>query len=217
MLRRLFGADSQKTREQREEKEESKRLELLRDLSALRKTCKDNVESAYGKCVEGSHHPLMSRMAVHNATLLKSNEGLLQKCDKALLNLQSGTLRRKSASLDRLNDMEFNASYRRDKRLASKSNVSRLRKRAMKMEGYRTMRNGHRDLINDALRDNLSDLFDEDDDDDNDFDAAVEFVNSIKENQVIDSILAAPNPIPTSVDDVRRNDDMESELRDDNV
>jgi len=200
MLRRLFGG---KSRRRKEEEEESKRVELLRELSAFRNTCKENIKNDYNECQERvrQNDPLTTRMAIYNASLMKKNEALLRKCDRTLLNLQTGDLRRKSATVDRVNQMEFNASYRHAKRSARKSNVSNLRRRAMKMERYGSIQNGNRALINDTLQD----MFEEDDDSDDDADAA-ELVNSVRENQVIESILAAPNPNLTSVDLGERED-----------
>ena len=80
------------------------------------------------------------------------------------------------------------------------------------------MRNGNRALINDSLHDDLSNMFEDDDDSDDDSDA-VEFVNSVKEKQVIESVLAAPNPHVTSVDkaDEMERDELESEIHEEDA
>ena len=216
MLQRFLGGNSRRRRRRKEE-EEAKRVELLRDISALRKTCNQNIESAYSKCQEGVRQddPLMSRMAVYNASLLKSNETVLRKCDRTLLNMQTGDLRRKGAIADHLNQTEFNDSYRQARKSSRKSNVSKLRRRALKMEKYRSMQNSNRALINDSLRDDLADMFEEDEDSDDDDSDAVEFVNSIKEKHLIDSVLAAPNPTVTTLDRDEMRNDTASEIHDD--
>ena len=215
MLQRFFGVNSRK---RKEDEEKAKRVEILRDLSAFRKTCKDNIKAAYDECEEGvkvserSNDRVMGRMAMYNASLVKSNETLLRKCDNALLNLQTGDLRRKGTIADHLNKMEFNASYRDAKKSARKSNVGKLRQRALKMEKYRAIRNNNRALINDSLQDDLDDIFEDDSDDDSD---AVEFVNCVKEKLVMDDLLAVPKVGVTNIKLEEMENDRESGVHDD--
>lgn len=213
MLRRLFGLENS---QQRKEEEERKSIEIMRDLSALRKACKENVETAYKKCQEGAccnEDPLMARMVKYNASLMKSNENLLRKCDRTLINLQTGDLRRKSAIVDHLNKKEFNALYKDAKEKTRTSNVSKLRRRALKMEKYRLILNNNRSMINDCLHNELCNMLENEDDDDNDDDSdddncrLTEFIQSVRERQVINSVLAAPNPDVMSVKDVESNND----------
>lgn len=211
MLQSILGRSSKKNKD----KEEERRIQLMRDVSALRKKCTENVDSAYAKCKRGIQRddPLMNRMALYNASLMKNNESLLRKCDKTLIGMQTGELRRKGAIIDQLNKMEFNTSYHEAKRTAKKSNVSKLRRRAQKMEKYRSIQNYNRDLINDSLKDDLNNMFEEDDDSDDSSDVA-EFVESAKEQHLIDAVLAAPNPKSSSIEGGMAND-RTSEVHDD--
>ena len=222
MLKRIFGLENS---QKRKDEEERKSIEIMRDLSALRKTCKENVETAYKKCQEGAvcnDDPLMVKMVKYNASLMKSNETLLRKCDRALLNLQTGDLRRKSAIVDHLNKKEFNAFYKDAKEKTRASNVSKLRRRALKMEKYRLILQNNRSMINECLHNELSDMLENEDDDDNDDDSdddncrLTEFIQGVKDRQVIDSLLAAPNPDVTCVQDVDGdNDDPLCEIYED--
>lgn len=210
MLQHIFGRQ-----EKKKEKEEFRRIQLLRDLSALRNTCKQNIDDAHKNCKEEVHRgdPLMTRMVAANVNLIKSNASLLQKCDATLLGLQNGELRRKGGVVDRLNRLEFKAAYQDAKKGARKTNTNKLRKRAQKMEKYRSICNSNRSLITDCLQDDFEDMFEEDDDSDDDEDVA-KFVECIKEEQIIDKVLAAPNP-NLSILETEIENDLAGEIRDD--
>ena len=182
--------------QKKKEKEEIQRIQLLRDLSCMRKTCDRNIAEAYEGCRDAVNRadPLSNTMATCNAHLIKSNAALLKKCNDTLLGLQVGELRRKGGMIDGLNRLEFNASYREAKKGARKSNTNKLRRRAQKLEKYRSICDWNRQLINDCLQDGYADMFDDDNNDsDGDSDVA-ELVECVREQGVIDTVLSAPNP-----------------------
>lgn len=205
MLQHIFGRKQRKR-----EEEELRRIQLLRDLSALRQNCKRNIDDAYSDCREEVHAggPLMSQMATSNAHLMKNNAALLHKCDNTLLCLQNGELRQKAAIIDRLNGSEFKATYQETKKAARKNNTLKIRKRAQKLEKYRSICNWNRSVINDCLQESFDEMFEESDDSDDDSDVA-RFVEGVKEQVIIDKVLAAPNPVVSIVDDTESENHYE--------
>ncbi len=187
----LFG----KNKRRREEKRRLASIRLTREVAALRNESKTNALEHYEQCKyrAGQSDPLARSLAIVSAKSFQNNLAIAKKCDRTLNDLQNGEMRRRSGGLERLKKLEFDQAYREVKRDAQREKTSRLRTKSIKFDKYRSIRNVNRGIVTDCLHDGGDHESDDEDDDED----VVNLVEALREQQIVDDLLAAPNPLDT--------------------